>query len=297
MDEMSVVRASSVSVVVPVLDVADRVGACLEALLAQSYPRQRTQIIVVDNGSRDGTREMAGRYPVTLLVEDSATSPYAARNRGLAVADGDVVAFTDGTCVPAADWIEEGVRALEEGNADLAGGEARFAMSEPPTLAELADAIMDLDVQASIRTHRACMTCNLFVRRTVLEAIGPFDPLLRSGGDMRWTRRATDAGFKIVFAPAAVVSLPARRLGPLLHKQYRVGRGVPGVWASFGMTRPQVLGATTRGLLPMPPHRLPRRARERVGQIGPGSLAGVWWVIWMAKIARVAGCVRGLAGG
>lgn len=294
MDQVDALQIPAVSVVVPVLDVADAVGACLESLLAQTYSRADTQIIVVDNGSRDATRDVVARYPVTLLREDTVRSPYAARNAGLAVARGEIVAFTDGTCVPAADWIERGVDALREHGADLAGGESVFAMSDPPTLGEIADAMLDVDAEASIEAHRACMTCNLFVRRRVFDTVGIFDARLRSGGDMRWTRRASDSGFTLVYAPDAVVSYPARRLGALLRKQYRVGRGAPGVWASFGMGPTRMAVAAARGFLPMPPHRLPGRARRRVGHVSAARLTGVWFVVWLAKVVRGAGCCRGL---
>jgi cellulose synthase/poly-beta-1,6-N-acetylglucosamine synthase-like glycosyltransferase len=286
-----------VSVVVPVLDDAERVAACLEGLLAQSYPSQDSEIIIIDNGSRDATRDVVRSYAVTLLVEDKYRSPYAARNAGLAAARGEVVALTDATCVAAADWIEQGVRALADDDADLVGGEIRFVLPEPPSAGEIADALFSIDVAASIDAHGACMTGNLFVRRKVLEAIGPFDSDLRSGGDMRWTRHATDAGFRLSYAPAAVVSYPARPLGALLRKQYRVGRGVPGVWASFGMTRLQMLAATARGCLPMPPHRLARQVRQRVAPITRGKLVATWHAVWLAKAARIAGCCRSALAG
>ncbi len=294
MEQMGTAQLPSVSVVVPVLDAARTIGTCLESLLAQTYPRADTQIIVVDNGSRDATRDVVARHPVTLLREDTVRSPYAARNAGLAVARGEIVAFTDGTCVPAADWIERGVEALREHGADLAGGQSAFAMSDPPTLGEIADAILNVDAEASIEAHRACMTCNLFVRRCVFDTVGVFDAHLRSGGDMRWTRRVTDAGFTLVYAPNAVVSYPARRLGALLRKQYRVGRGTPGVWATFGMTPPRMALAAARAFLPMPPHRLPARARRRVGRLPAARLVGAWFVVWMAKVVRAAGSCRGL---
>jgi hypothetical protein len=114
---------------------------------------------------------------------------------------------------------------------------------------------------------------------------------------MRWTRRATDAGFVLAYAPEAVVSYPARRLGPLIRKQYRVGRGVPGVWSSFGMSRLQMLVASVRGCLPMPPHRFARQIPSSLGSVSRFRLVGAWFAIWLAKLARIAGCWRELAGG
>jgi hypothetical protein len=115
-----------------------------------------------------------------------------------------------------------------------------------------------------------------------------------SGGDMRWTRRASDAGFRLVYAADAEVLYPARSMGPLLRKQIRVGRGVPGVWASFGMSRMQMAGMIARGMLPMPPRRLAARVRERTTGTVPYDLARLWLAAWMCKAARSVGCIGGM---
>jgi hypothetical protein len=141
------------------------------------------------------------------------------------------------------------------------------------------------------------MTGNLFVCRKVIEAVGPFESQLRSGGDMRWTRRASDAGFTLVYAEDAVVRYPARPLRPLLFKQYRVGRGAPDVWAAFGIGRPKMVLAALRGLLPPPPWGFADRCRRRLGGIGIGLVVRLWPVVWLCKVVRSMGSVRGLAEG
>jgi hypothetical protein len=112
---------------------------------------------------------------------------------------------------------------------------------------------------------------------------------------MRWTRAATDEGFRLVYAPQAEVRYPARPLRPLLSKQLRVGRGAPGVWAAMGIARPAMFVATLRGLLPMPPLGFGERMRRR-GLTAPGGrLVQVWLAGWLAKVVRSAGCAWGLA--
>jgi cellulose synthase/poly-beta-1,6-N-acetylglucosamine synthase-like glycosyltransferase len=286
--------ALTVSVVVPVRNAPKRIAACIEALLAQTYPQDRLQIVIVDNDSDDDTPDVIDSYPVTRVTEGSAHSPYTARNAGIAVAAGDIIAFTDANCVPTEEWLANGVRALLNDGADLVGGRISFTFSTRPAVGEIVDAMTNVDVEASIANHRACMTGNLFVRRTVIAEIGVFSPSIRSGGDMRWTRRASDAGFRLVYAGDAEVLYPARSLGPLLRKQIRVGRGVPGVWASFGMSRLQMTGMIARGLLPMPPGRLVARMRERTTGTVPYGLARLWLGVWLCKAARSVGCVSGM---
>jgi hypothetical protein len=113
---------------------------------------------------------------------------------------------------------------------------------------------------------------------------------------MRWTRRATDAGHRLVFAGDAEVSYPARPLGPLLKKQVRVGRGAPGVWRMMGWSRWRQTLAVVRGMLPMPPTTLPARVRQRgLADLDP-PLVRLWLAVWLCKATRAAGNVRGLLG-
>ncbi|MGC9361288.1 MAG: glycosyltransferase, partial [Anaerolineae bacterium] len=209
-----------VSVIVPVRNDAGGLATLLPALLAQTYPRDRMQVLVVDNASTDETWQVARRYAeahpefVHVLMERKLGA-YAARNAALRVATGDILAFTDADCTPAPDWLEAGVRALQEHRADLVGGQVGFALSQRPTAAALYDAATNMRNRYNIATMGAAVTANLFVTRRVLETIGPFPGEFRSGEDVHWTLRATRAGLIMVYAPDAVVRHPTRELGPL----------------------------------------------------------------------------------
>jgi glycosyltransferase involved in cell wall biosynthesis len=286
-----------VSVVIPVRNSPERLRACLEGLCAQSYPADRYEVIVVDNGSTDQTPAVARSFAVRVLEENSVVSPYAARNAGMAVARGSILALIDASCIPEPDWLSRGVSALQSRSGDLAGGQVRFTFSEQRSIGELADAFMNVDVEASIANHASCMAGNLFVQRRVVEALGPFERELRSGGDMLWTRRASDAGFKLIYAEDAVVQYPARPLSALLTKQFRVGQGVPSVWTEFGIGRPGMVLRALRGLLPPPPCGFTGRCRRRLGRTGGVLAARVWLAVWLGKVVRSIGNLRGLVDG
>src|SRR5690625_514486 len=108
-----------ISVIIPVLDNEDGLRACVHALQQQSLPSERFEIIVVDNGSEDGTLEAAGELPVRLFSQVEPKTPYAARNRGLKEARGRIIAFTDSLCIPDRQWLENGLKRLESEEADL----------------------------------------------------------------------------------------------------------------------------------------------------------------------------------
>ena len=86
--------------------------------------------------------------------------------------------------------------------------EFRFA-AERPSVAELFDAMTNIRMREAIVFRKVAKTANLLVRRAVFEAIGPFPEGLRSGGDIRWTRQATAAGYQLVFCEAAMVNKAA----------------------------------------------------------------------------------------
>ena len=187
------------SVVVPARDAAATLPATLAALAAQDLG-DPVEVLVVDDGSTDGTRAIAAAHPVvTRVLDGGGNGPGAARNRGIAVAGAPVVAFTDADCVPEPGWLVAGLRALEA--ADLVQGRV----------------IPDGDAGPWDRTVRVggltwlFETANLLVRAELLQRLGGFEPWLspkRSkelGEDVWLGWRAQRAGARIAFAPEAVV--------------------------------------------------------------------------------------------
>jgi glycosyltransferase AglE len=288
-----------VSVIVPVRNDASGLATLLPALLAQTYPRDRIQVLVADNASTDETWQVARRYAeahpdlVQILIEPELGA-YAARNAALRVATGDVLAFTDADCTPAPDWLEAGVRALQEHRADLVGGQVGFALSQRPTAAALYDAATNMRNRYNIATMGAAVTANLLVTRRVIETIGPFPGEFHSGEDVHWTLRATRAGLLMVYAPDAVVRHPTRELGALLRKSARVGRGQPAIWRALGYTRWRTCRALLGGLLPRSPRRLQALAAERGITIPHRQMLSVWSVGWATHLATTWGRVGGL---
>lgn len=198
----------AVSVVVPVRDAADALAGCLDALAGQvGVPS--FEVVVVDNGSTDTSAALARAHPaVTRVVTEPAPGSYAARNAGIATARGGVLAFTDADCRPLPGWLAAGLRAID--GADLVGGAVCAVTSSRPTLWERYYRAVYLDQGRAVRDEGYAATANLLVRREVLDAVGRFDVGLRSSGDLEWGQRATRAGWRLVYAPDAVVEHLAR---------------------------------------------------------------------------------------
>jgi len=117
------VSAPAASVVVAVRDARATMGTCLDSVLALDAPPRGFEVIVVDNGSTDGTTEVVGRYADRVrLVTEPRKGVAAARNTGMEAAAGDVVAFTDADCIVTAPWLAALVRALDGRRDRVAGG-------------------------------------------------------------------------------------------------------------------------------------------------------------------------------
>ncbi|GBE06035.1 putative glycosyltransferase EpsH [bacterium BMS3Abin10] len=251
-----------VSVVVPAYNSPLRSAECIEALLEQTYPKNKYEIIVIDNGSTDNTPKVIKQYPVVFLAENTIKSPYAARNKGITHSRGEIIAMIDVNCLPVSNWIEEGVKTIESETADLVGGQVKFKFSDARTASELYDSVTNVQIERNIRERNVSKGGNLFVRRAVFDAIGLF-PLSRSGGDVSWTRRATRSGLKLVYSPKALATYPARTLLPLIKKQYRVGRGQPFIWRDEGLGYAGLLLRKLVLFLPLLPSVLRKIIDER----------------------------------
>jgi len=218
-----------VAVVIPVFDDVERLAACLAALQRQTYPGERYEVVVVDNGSRQDVAGACRAFTMVRCISEPRPGSYAARNTGIARSDADILAFTDSDCLPHRDWLENAVTRLTATRAcDILGGNVVVFSkdSSNPTAAELYEAAFAFPQRQRIEASHWSVTANLFVRRSVIEAVGPFDADLRSGGDAEWCQRAHAAGHCIEYAEDVRVDHPARSsLKELLTKARRVAGG------------------------------------------------------------------------
>lgn len=185
MGERRTSAAPHASVVVPVRDRRDLLIRLLDGLEQQSY--RDFEVIVVDDGSTDGSADEAARRSVAgrsvRVVHSGGRGAVAARTQGVAEARGTVLAFIDSDCVPTPCWLEGGVAAIDRG-VDLANGPTRPARPPSPT-------------ERTLWSGREGLypTCNLFVRRSAFDAAGGFDLEAAHRLGFRVDRRAKGLGF------------------------------------------------------------------------------------------------------
>jgi O-antigen biosynthesis protein len=198
-------RCPRVSVVVCAYNAERTMDRCLASLAALNYPDY--EVIVVNDGSRDRTLEIAEGYGFCRIISQPNKGLSVARNVGAEAATGEIVAYTDSDCVADPDWLSYLIAKMEASNLAACGG-PNFPPPEdalvPAVVAVAPGGPTHVLISDDIAEHIA--GCNMAFRREVLMRLGGFDPIYRAAGDdvdICW--RFQDAGYVIGFSPAAVV--------------------------------------------------------------------------------------------
>jgi glycosyltransferase involved in cell wall biosynthesis len=278
-------NAPEISVVVPARDSARSLPALLDSLAAQTLERGRFEVVVADNASRDGTAEIA-RAAGAVVVHEPVPNRSRARNRGVAAARADRIAFTDADCVASPGWLEALLAC--GGRAPLLAGAVLTTVSAEPNSVERLEQRWRFAQEHWVREGWAA-TANLCVERRVLHAIGGFDPAYRHiGEDADLCVRARRAGFALGWCPGAEVRHEAESaLAPMLRRAFRHGYGAHQAlrrvgtghraWSDptpflFGDRALERLGIEAAALAPAERARLGRLARLSYGARMAGSL-------------------------
>lgn len=252
------------TVVIPVFNDTVRLTQVLAALDRQSFPRDAFEVVIVDNGSTHSCADLLSNNHRSRLLHERnhPGSPYSARNRGIEVARGDVVAFLDGTCVPDPEWLQRAHEVFSRDDVDILAGQVRFEIEENADMGSIYDALFNVDGQSSVQKGWA-PTANLFLRHRILQQHGLFNEGVRSGEDYRYTRALTKIGMRLKYAPSVLVYKQPRALSKLFEKQKRVARGQVYIWRQEGRVRSYLAKAFYRGIAPPSPFALRRRIRDR----------------------------------
>ena len=247
--------AIAVSVIIPHLDDSENLDRCLTLLGQQSFPSRSIEVIVVDNGSKAGFESICALVGTrAIVVRATHRGAGLARNAGVAVSRGKVLAFLDSDCRPDPGWIAAGVANLKK--YDIAGGAVRVDVADPGNMSptEAFEVVFAFRNAMYIRSKGFTVTASMFVRREVFDAVGPF----RAGvsEDVDWCHRARRMGYRLGYAPAgrcrasgapdlgraeAKVGTPGRRILCALSR----GSLWPVAVVCLGLARP--------GLDPSPP--------------------------------------------
>ncbi|KAA9013053.1 glycosyltransferase [Sphingobium limneticum] len=182
---------------------------CLASLASQTQPRDTFEVIVADNCSPVAPHELeavtAGRASYVRVEQRGAA---IARNEGVRVSKGRILAFIDCDCIAEPEWLSEGVTALR--GQDLVGGEMKVLVDRQRSIsgAEAFESVFAFDNRRYVEQESFTVTANLFTSRSTFERVGGFCNGVSE--DKEWCHRARDLGFRIGYARNARVGHPAR---------------------------------------------------------------------------------------
>lgn len=237
------------SIIIPHYNDAARLRLCLNALGKQSYSQEDFEIIVIDNGSSIDLGPIKSSFPKVIFDQEEKPGSYAARNTGIALSKGEILAFLDSDCIPTEQWLKEGVTYLQiDSIIGLVGGGIKFTFRSNyhPNIFELYDSLTGLDQEHYIKNKQFSVTANLFTFRHVFVEVGLFNTMARSTSDMEWGQRVAAKGYRLLYGPDALVYHPARATwAMLLRKILRVAGGQRDSRHMRGVPEPSLLSSLT----------------------------------------------------
>jgi GT2 family glycosyltransferase len=235
--------APRASVIVVCWNAGKVLGRCLDQLLAQDYADY--EIIVVDDGSRDNTLEIAhtasSRGALRIVRSHRNWGCPHARNLGIARAEGEIVAFIDADGFAAPNWLTEVVAAFSGDETIGAVASTVFFDGNPVVINGAGGTVnrqgwaADLTMSESYEWAEIAsealypMGCGMALRRSVIERVGPFDDrMLNYYDDVDYGVRVWRAGYRVAVAPDAWIDHGFGRAGgdsartPLLCERHRM---------------------------------------------------------------------------
>lgn len=210
MDAQRKITTPFISVIIPTHNRLSQLKQVLACLAQQTYPAPQFEVIVIDDGSEDGTAD----YLATLAVEGKmryisqlAQGPATARNRGVELARGDIVAFTDDDCLPETTWLTALAETYTTATDDLVAVGGRVENVADGHWLYQFYALQKRHGEPNQTVPRYLDTANASFQRAVFLAMGGFDERipLAAGEDVDLGLRLTLAGYGLTINPQALV--------------------------------------------------------------------------------------------
>ena len=223
-----------ISVIIPAFNSAKVLMTCLESLTNQTVSGEAHEIIVVDDGSTDDTKDIAAKYSVKYIYQQNR-GPAAARNNGVNHAEGAIIFFTDADCEPQPNWIEEMLKPLNDNQ--VVGVKGTYKTHQKEIIARLVQIEYEhkYERMKKFKYIDFIDTYSAGYRKDIFMKYGGFDERYPKASveDQEFSFRLSRDGNKMVFNPEAVVyHRHSSRLMDYLRKKYKIA-----YWKAFLLKR------------------------------------------------------------
>jgi len=279
-------EAKMITVAVLTYNSEKTIGECLSAIRDLDYPSNRVQTIVLDNGSTDSTVEItetmqqtAHRYPDLNLGQ--------LRNKALALADGEIVAFVDSDCIVAPDWLLELLKWFDEPSVAIAGNEYLL-----PQNASIFERNWYPRSNFGIKENDLIPAGNMAMSKKIVQSLGGFDESLITGEDAQILQLVRSAGFRTISDHRVKCTHlgNARNMREYFRKETWYGLGMLGTVKAGTLDKPFIVSHLYLILI----IALMLGAVECLGQPGPlawtvfaGSAAGLVGIPFLSALERI----------
>lgn len=191
-----------ISIIIPVLNSERFLGGCLESIFSMTFPRGSYEVIVVDNGSKDGSVEIAEKYGAKVLVKPGVNVS-AVRNFGARASTGDVLAFVDSDCLVSKDWLANAVPYFRDPSIGMVGSLCAVNENDMTWVGKAWNSCMKKRLLRGETDRLGCG--NIIIRKKCFEEINGFDDGLVTGEDDELCHKIREAGYRIYSDPAVKV--------------------------------------------------------------------------------------------
>jgi GT2 family glycosyltransferase len=209
---MSYTALPRFSIVIPTYARPRQLAGCLKSLAKLEYPRERFQVIVVDDGSPMSLNPVVEPYRTSMNVTlhtQNNKGPATARNTGASVAAGDVLAFTDDDCAPAPDWLDRLAEAVKANPDALIGGQVINGLTRNlcSTASQLLVSYLYEYYNADPRSAKFFTSNNFALRTKLFQEVGGFDTTypLAAAEDREFCDRWFTQRRRLVYEPRAII--------------------------------------------------------------------------------------------
>lgn len=183
-----------ISIIVPCFNEEKFIKQCLESLVCQNYPKEKYEIIVIDNGSTDNTLNIASEYDVITKSLDKGNVG-AVRNLGTKLASGQIYAFIDGDCIAPNNWLSTINNQINTTQNIAIGGAAELSNN-----ANWLERYWLLEAPNGMSLPKELLGCSLALSSELFKRIGGFNESVSSGEDTIFSLalRKSNATVKII---------------------------------------------------------------------------------------------------
>ena len=198
---------SLITVIIPVYHDWGRLELTLSSLENQKCSDLSFEVIVVNNDPLDPFPESLNLYENVVCISESKLGSYAARNKGISIAKGDVLAFTDSDCLPSPSWLENIATHIAPG--EIISGKVELQVVDFKNYWELFDKAAHMRNDKS-EAHHSIATANMAVYKSDFFKVGLFQEVT-SGGDYAWSQNARRCGLDVRYFSDVLVYHPTRK--------------------------------------------------------------------------------------